>query len=267
MPEGPSIVILKEELMPFRGKKVLEVSGNAGIDIDRLLNKKVEDFKSWGKHFILCFRNFFLRVHMLMWGTYRVNERKDAPPRLRLRFKNGEVNFYTCSIKMHEGHPDEMYDWETDVMSEAWNEKKALKTVKSHGHELATDILLNQGIFAGVGNIIKNEVLFRIKVHPESVIEYLPPRKLKELVAEARNYSFDFYRWKKVYELKKNWLIYKKKTCPRCKIPVTRTWLGQTDRLTCYCSNCQVLYTAVKKKAVKKKLAKATNQRTKTTRT
>lgn len=250
MPEGPSIVILKEELLPFSGKKVLEVSGNASIDIDRLLNKKVEDFMSWGKHLIIRFKNFFLRVHLLMWGTYRINERKDAKARLSMRFRNGEVNFYTCSIKMHEGSPDTLYDWPADVMSDEWNPQKAMKAVKGHGRELAADVLLNQGIFAGVGNIIKNEVLFRIKVHPESVIAFLPPKKLKEFVEEARNYSFDFYRWKKVYELKKNWLIYKKKTCPRCKIPVTRTWLGKTDRLTCYCSGCQVLYTGTKKDAV-----------------
>ena len=262
MPEGPSIVILKEELQPFRGRKVLEVSGNAGIDINRLLNKKVEDFRSWGKHLVIRFKGFFLRVHMLMWGTYRINEKKDAKPRLSMRFTNGEVNFYTCSIKMHEGDPDAVYDWTVDVMSDEWNARKATKTVKEHGAEVAADILLNQGIFAGVGNIIKNEVLFRIKVHPESVIAFIPPKKIKALVEEARNYSFDFYRWKKVYELKKNWLIYKKKTCPRCKIPVTRTWLGKTDRLTCYCSSCQVLYTSVKKKA-----GTATKKRTKTVKT
>lgn len=261
MPEGPSIVLLKEELLLFRGRKVLAVSGNAGIDIDRLLNKKVEDFRSWGKHFIICFRNFFLRVHMLMWGSYRVNERKEATPRLSMKFTNGEVNFYTCSIKMHEGDPDQLYDWERDVMSDEWNEKKALRAVRDHSHEVVADILLNQGIFAGVGNIIKNEVLFRIKVHPESLPEFMPAKKIKELVAGARNYSFDFYRWKKVYELKKNWLIYKKRLCPRCQVPVTRTWVGKTDRLTCYCSNCQVLYAGGQEQAeqVKKRKSKTTS--------
>jgi endonuclease-8 len=32
MPEGPSIVILKEEVQVFKGKKILSISGNSKID-------------------------------------------------------------------------------------------------------------------------------------------------------------------------------------------------------------------------------------------
>jgi len=39
---------------------------------------------------------------------------------------------------------------------------------------LACDALLDQDIFSGVGNIIKNEVLHRIRVHPESTVGALP---------------------------------------------------------------------------------------------
>ena len=59
MPEGPSIVLLKELVDGFTGKAVIEVSGNSKIDQSRLLNKKITAFKSWGKHFIICFKAFF----------------------------------------------------------------------------------------------------------------------------------------------------------------------------------------------------------------
>lgn len=39
---------------------------------------------------------------------------------------------------------------------------------------VACDALLNQDLFAGSGNIIKNEVLFRIGVHPWSTLGALP---------------------------------------------------------------------------------------------
>jgi endonuclease-8 len=242
MPEGPSIVILKEELKPFKGKKVLEVSGNTSVQIDDLVNMKVQDFRTWGKHFLICFKNFFFRIHFLLWGTYRINERKDATPRLSLRFKNGEVNFYTCSIRRIEGNPDDFYDWESDVMADEWNAAKAEKKLKEMKKVNVSDALLNQEIFSGVGNIIKNEVLFRIKVHPGSQVEALPKKKLKEMIKEARNYSFDFYNWKKAFELKKNWLIYKKKKCPRCNIPSEKAYIGKTKRLTFFCNNCQALF-------------------------
>ncbi|MER3465444.1 MAG: endonuclease, partial [Chitinophagaceae bacterium] len=41
---------------------------------------------------------------------------------------------------------------------------------------MVNDALLDQEIFSGVGNIIKNEVLYRIEVHPLSTIGALPLR-------------------------------------------------------------------------------------------
>jgi endonuclease-8 len=243
MPEGPSIVILREQLEPYTGEKVISVTGNAKIDLERIAGKKITDFKSWGKHFLICFENFFLRIHLLMFGTYRINERKEIAPRLSMVLKSGEINFYTCSIKLIEGRAEEIYNWETDLMSDQWNAAKVEKELKKlKKNTQVCDALLNQEVFSGSGNIIKNEVLFRIKMHPESEVQALPSKKLKELVKEARNYSLDFYNWKKVFELKKHWLIYKKKECPRCKIRSITTYMGVTNRLTCYCANCQLLY-------------------------
>lgn len=36
MPEGPSIVILKELVQQFKGKKIIEVTGNSKLDIQQL---------------------------------------------------------------------------------------------------------------------------------------------------------------------------------------------------------------------------------------
>jgi len=78
-----------------------------------------------------------------------------------------------------------------DVMNDKWDPRKARIKLKELPDMLVCDALLNQEIFAGVGNIIKNEVLFRIRVHPESKVGALPSRKLGEMIKEARNYSFD----------------------------------------------------------------------------
>src|SRR3954465_14110762 len=111
MPEGPSIVILKEEAQLFKGKKILQVGGNSKQDIQRLANKTVVDFKSFGKQFLICFKTFTVRIHLMLYGSYRINEEKDAPPRLSLKFRNGVFNFYACSVKFIEEDLDEVYDW------------------------------------------------------------------------------------------------------------------------------------------------------------
>ena len=242
MPEGPSIVILKEALLKFKGKKIIDVHGNSKIDQTRLLNRQVIDFKSWGKHLLICFEDFTLKIHLLMFGSFRIDEERDLPPRLALHFSNGFVNFYSCSVKILEGYVDTLYDFTSDVMNDEWDEQKAYSKLTLLPDTLACDALLEQEIFAGVGNIIKNEVLFRIKVHPESTIGNIPDDKLWQMIAEARNYSFDFFEWRKEFVLKKHYLIYTKKTCPVCEGKVTRKNTGVKNRRSFFCENCQVKY-------------------------
>ncbi|WP_432708647.1 DNA-formamidopyrimidine glycosylase family protein [Pedobacter sp.] len=244
MPEGPSIVILKELLEPLKlkGQKVIAVAGNTSIEKDRMSGEPITAIKSWGKHFLLCFPDFSLRVHFLLFGTYRINERKETPVRLSLHFENAELNFYGCSLKIIEGDPDLVYDWSADVLSPTWDEHAAINKLKKQPKTLVCDALLDQDIFAGVGNIIKNEVLYRIYVHPSSQVGALPPDLLLQMVREARIYSYDFLRWKKEFTLKKHWLAHTKRTCLRCNLPMIKEYLGKTNRRTFFCNNCQQLY-------------------------
>ncbi len=129
-----------------------------------------------------------------------------------------------------------------DLMSDEWNAKKVTKLLKKNKHLMVCDALLNQDIFAGSGNIIRNEVMFRTRLHPETLVKSLSPKKLKELITATREYCFDFYRWKKIYQLKKHWLVYKKKKCAECKGVIAKEYPGKTKRRTYFCSNCQVNY-------------------------
>ncbi len=80
MPEGPSIVILKEAVQSFKGKKVIKVTGNTRIEMPELTDQRVIDFKSWGKHFLICFRKFTIRIHFMLFGSYRINEERMRHP-------------------------------------------------------------------------------------------------------------------------------------------------------------------------------------------
>ncbi|MFB9107771.1 DNA-formamidopyrimidine glycosylase family protein [Flavobacterium gyeonganense] len=242
MPEGPSIVILKEAVQQFSGQKIIDVSGNSSIDILRLKKKTIREFKTWGKHFLICFDDFTVKIHMLMFGTYRINERKETVPRLRLVFADGEINFYTCSIKILEGDINLHYDWEEDVMNEKWNPEKAKKSLDKIPKQMICDALLEQNIFSGVGNIIKNEVLYRCKIHPESRVGKIPKKDIESLIDESVVYSFQFLDWKKNYELKKHWLAHTKKTCVRCKLPLVKKYTGTKKRRSFFCTNCQKLH-------------------------
>lgn len=243
MPEGPSIFLVKEAVEEFRGQEIIAVSGNSKIEQGILLNKRVVEFKSWGKHFLICMDGLTLRVHFLMFGSYSINEKKpDRAIRLNLTFEDGEINLYACSLKYLEGDINQHYDWSADVMNEQWSKESAKAKLAAMADELICDALLEQEIFAGVGNIIKNEVLYRAHVHPESSVAMIPTEKVSELIDETRIYSFQFLEWKRAYELKKHWLAHTKKWCLRCDLPIVKMHTGVKNRRSFVCANCQVLY-------------------------
>src|SRR5437868_9535032 len=242
MPKGPSIVILREAVEMFKGKKVIEVSGNSKMPIQQIKDQLVMNFLSWGKHFLIVFKTFAVRIHFMLFGSYLINDEKETKPRLSLRFNNGVINFYACSVKFIEEKLDEVYDWSCDVMSPLWDPDNAKRKLKANPAMMVCDALLDQNIFSGVGNIIKNEVLFRIKVDPRSIISKMPLKKINEMIRETRKYCFQFLEWKKAYVLKKHWLAHTKKICPRDNVPFTKKHLGKTNRRTFFCTSCQILY-------------------------
>lgn len=242
MPEGPSIVILREEAAPFVGRTIRRAEGNAKIDMSRLTGQRILSLRSFGKQTLIELPEVSIRIHLLMFGSYRIDERKDAAPRLSLQFDPGELNFYSCSVRLLEGDLDELYDWRTDVMSDAWDPALARKRLRAMPDTLVCDALLDQDVFAGVGNIIKNEVLFRIRTHPLSTLGALPARKLRELVEQARQYSFEFLAWKRAFVLRKHWLAHNKSICPRDHVKFHRAYLGKTNRRSFFCELCQRRY-------------------------
>ncbi len=247
MPEGPSIVILREQAEGLVGRRIVAASGNLKtLDPAALAGQPVLEMRSWGKHFLIRLPELTLRIHLMMFGSYLINERKESAPRLSLGFDDGqELNFYACSVKPLAPDLDSQYDWRADVMSDQWEPELALQKLRAAPDMLVCDALLDQEIFAGVGNIIKNEVLFRIRLHPLSEVGALPPAVLQALVTQARDYSFDFYRWKRAFELKKHWLAHTKQVCPRCLIPFKRAHLGKTHRRSFFCTQCQLQYPPV----------------------
>ena len=244
MPEGPTIVILREEVAKFRGKLVRRSEGNTKlIDPGRMLGKKVLAFRSWGKHFLVQFSGFTLKVHFMLFGRYRVDERKEnASPRLALGFANGELNLYACSVQYLEGKPGDHYDWRSDVMAPEWDPALARRKLRAMPDALACDALLDQSVFSGVGNIIKNEVLWRIRVSPLSTVGALSAKKLSELVAEAHHYSFQFLEWKKLYVLRQHFQAHQRSLCPRCGTKLRIAHLGKTHRRAFWCEHCQKRY-------------------------
>lgn len=240
MPEGPSLIIIKENLSPFIGKNITAASGYASIDYKKIKRKRIIDIKTWGKHLFICLTDNNIEIHLRMFGSYTIDKRKPTiNPKLQLQFTKNEINFYVTDVKLT---PDLLiFDWDADVMSDKWSEIKAAKKLKEIPDTFICDALLDQQIFAGVGNIIKNEVLWRVKLHPETTIKNITASKLKKLLKDVVEYSFEFLKYKKESTLSKHWKAYNQKSCSRCDNEIIKIYIGKGKRASFICKNCQKL--------------------------
>lgn len=258
--EGPSIVILTEECAKFVGQKVIRSSGSSKIiNIEALRGQRLLALRSWGKHFILQFEKTNLKIHFMLFGSYTVDTPKpERQPRLALKFPAGELFTYACSVREIESPLSNLYDWRVDLMAAEWDEILAVRNLKALGKVLICDALLQQDIFAGAGNIFKNEVLFKLGLRPETKLDTLSENELKLLAREMRLYAFQFFIWKKQFQLRKNWNVYKRKFCAVCETKTVMKTTGKLKRRSHYCPTCQVLRTRQSKKvpsaAVSKRL-------------
>jgi endonuclease-8 len=247
--EGPSLYLAANQLKPFKGKTVLSVSGNSKIEKERMLNKKVKSIFAWGKHLIIQFDEFALRTHFLLFGAFEASVdnatltgdyRRSYTPRLQLDFENGSIKLFSCSVRFLEtANAKAAYDFTIDIMSPKWDPDKAFASIYAKPDAEIADVLLDQTIFAGVGNIIKNEVLWRVRIHPETKVKNIPASELKKLIAETRKFSLLFYKWRKAFLLRKHLDIYQKSICPRCGAKVQREKTGKRHRISHVCPVCQ----------------------------
>ncbi|KAG8550211.1 hypothetical protein GDO81_027571 [Engystomops pustulosus] len=190
----------------------------------------------------------WLRFHFGMFGSVRVNEMarakqgnkkgdwRDPTPRLILHFSGGKfLVFYNCRI-LECSSPDG--DPATDILSPEFDKERALRALAAP--RPVCIILMDQRHFSGVGNIIKNEVMFLAGVHPLSLGSLLPTQTLRTLLKHAISYTA---RWLqcKIQGEPVRYHIYMNEECDKGH-KVLKQEIGPEGglkRLTWYCPVCQ----------------------------
>ena len=188
MPEGPTIVVFKKRLEKFEGRKVTESDGYNNPFAEEISGKKLVSIETYGKLLLLDFKDFLITVHFGLFGSFLINETKKVNASFSLFFGDEFINFYVVKIKKLEKDHD--FDQELNVFSKKYTIEKTQKLLcEKYGTKKIGDVLLNQDVFPGLGNIIRNEVLFLSKIHPESEVEKIPSKKIKELLQIIKEFS------------------------------------------------------------------------------
>ncbi|NXW64269.1 NEIL2 Endonuclease, partial [Eurystomus gularis] len=190
----------------------------------------------------------WLRIHFGLFGSIRANEFsrankankrgdwKDPIPRLVLHFESGGfLAFYNC--RMHWCSSPRA-DPASDILSVEFHRGRALDAL--HAPNPICSTLLDQRYFSGLGNIIKNEILYLAKIHPLTQGSVLALPDLERLLDCAVQFSSDWLH-SKLSGKRLHTQIYRKEQCPLGHAVMKGTLgpSGGFKRLTWWCPQCQ----------------------------
>uniref|UniRef100_A0A8C0NQS3 Endonuclease 8-like 2 n=1 Tax=Canis lupus familiaris TaxID=9615 RepID=A0A8C0NQS3_CANLF len=156
--------------------------------------------------------------------------------RLVLYLSGGSfLAFYNCQMSWRSSA---LVQPTSDILSEKFHRGQALEALGREQPVCYT--LLDQRYFSGLGNIIKNEALYRAGIHPLSLGSLLSPRHLEALVDHVVEFSADWLQGK-FQGKQQHTQIYQKEQCP-VGHPVMKDAFGPPggfQRLTWWCPQCQ----------------------------
>lgn len=210
MVEGPTakayaIKISRE----FSGETITNIfvkSKKVLIPTERLVGEKFLRADSLGKNILLFFDDAAIRIHLMMFGAihlYGLDEPLLKPVgrvRLMLIGNHKKLVVYNAPI-IEVGIRNEILErlksqLGPDPLSDEWNEETAVQNVMKFPGEKIGVVLLNQSVIAGIGNILRNEVLFRVKINPERTVDSLSIQEVRRIVQLAKGLSEKFLELK-----------------------------------------------------------------------
>ncbi|XP_048244019.1 endonuclease 8-like 3 [Haliotis rufescens] len=266
MVEGPGCTLNGEKIRGrLVGKTVRSVSGSAvNRDVkkqkredhmtkyDELIGRKLEEVLTLGKELFLFFGDLCLRIHFLMAGSIRVNNvqldkdysKVTTTASLELDMEGDALAFYksTADIRLSKDCHEKFEKLkDLDICSVIFNPRRAVVMVMEQTGRMVCDVLLDQLILPGVGNIIKNEALYDSGIRPNTKIENLTEDHISLLVKMTRDFTMVFYKCRRDGKpLRPYEKVYHVGKCRQCGGRITTTRMGEDNpRVTYFCDNCQ----------------------------
>ncbi len=243
MQEGYFVIFLKNKLQRFIGQIVSRASGKSETDFSCIDFTKIIDLDSFGNLMLVVFNDFFLSIDFGNSGTMLVNKTKKAKADFSLHFPHSEINFYSCEAKILKGKPNDYFQFPTDILNKKFDGELALTKLQQHfAEENIGKALLEKSIFVGIGDLIRTEVLYQAKIHPESLVKNIPEKKLIYLIVSAVNFADELVESYKNDEVQSKALIFEKKICPKDKTEIQIAISAETNSRIYICAKCQKLY-------------------------
>ncbi|XP_066042030.1 endonuclease 8-like 3 isoform X2 [Chamaea fasciata] len=215
---------------------------------DFLVGHVYRGVETLGKELFMYFDQKALRIHFGMNGSMHINpdgskDRNGAQPVLEIQLMEDTVCFWDVTVEYRNAAECEqkVRTMESlDICSPKFSFSRAEHEIKQQNTRMLCDVLLDQAVLPGVGNIIKNEALFDSGLHPALKVCQLTDEHIHHLVKMTRDFTLLFYKCRKSGSpLYKHYKVYKRPTCGECNGSITVCRLGDHNRMTYFCSRCQ----------------------------
>jgi endonuclease-8 len=264
MPEGDTIFRSARALgRALAGKQVVTfetaLATLASVnDNAPLAGRTVERVEANGKWLLIHFSgDLILVTHMLMsgsWHIYRVVEGAAERWRVARRamrcvvrvadfeavaFNVPVARFFTARTLARDSMIPKLGP---DLLQASYDEQEARARVLARPEEEIANVLLNQRVIAGLGNVYKTEVCFVCGVHPFRKVASLSPNELEDLLFQSRKLTYTGARrtTRSADQAQRLWVYGRQgQPCRRCGTAVLMRKQGPDARSTYWCPLCQ----------------------------
>ena len=232
-----------------------------------ITGRTVERVEAAGKHVLMHFSgDLVLRTHMRMngsWHVYRPGETWQRPRRdMRIVVATGRFDAVAFNVPVAEfldargaARQPDLGAIGPDLLGATFDEDEALRRVRARGTDAIADVLLDQRVVAGIGNVYKSEVLFLCRINPRAKVRELGEERLRDILETARTHlkanvndrtaaivTYRGYRRTRAsMNPAESLYVYGRsgKPCRRCGAAIHVAAQGPHARLTYWCPACQ----------------------------
>jgi endonuclease-8 len=272
MPEGDSIFRTARALHRAlagahvsRFKSVLPALTRVDVD-HRLAGRHIESVSARGKHVLMTFSgDIVLHTHLRMngsWHLYRPGERWQCAARhMRIVIETENVVAVAFNVPVAEflssrdllRHP-QLQALGPDPLDRSFDRAEVVRRMREHQREAIGDALLNQRVLAGIGNVLKSEVLFVAGIEPFGAVSDCSDADLERIVDTAKRLLETSVmegsrtlsvaterRTTRALDPTATLWVYGRggKRCRQCGTPIRASKTGTDARLTYWCPTCQ----------------------------
>ena len=247
MPEGDTILRTARSLSAWLdGREVTAArSRTVKAPLERVVGRRVVEVEARAKHLLIRFEGGdVLHTHMQMtgsWHRYKQGEPWRKPAwRAAAVLEAGDhvaVCFDAPVVELLTERETDTHraiaGLGPDVLRPPIDVDEVRRRATTRPPDTTIgDLLLDQQVVSGIGNIWRCEVLFARRVHPHTPIGELPAEELDALVTEAGRLMSAGRGERWVYGRAR-------RPCRRCGTPVAIERAGEQARHVYWCPGCQ----------------------------